>query len=119
MTRAPDAELADSDASMASTRWLKRFRVIYAACIIALSVQTVLASRNWHDHARLLGTAEISGALLFTLARTQLAGTIVLLFVYFAAAVAHAYAGELPVQLVLYAATAVVILRLTRLAGSK
>lgn len=99
-------------------RWLRWFRWIYAACILALSVQTVLSSGGSRDHARLLGTTEIVGALLSAAARTQLAGTMILLAVYFLAAIVHVHAGEVPLQIALYAATAVLSLRLTRLVGS-
>jgi len=81
--------------------------VLYVACIVALSVQTMTDARGLRDHHIWLAALEIIGALLLlSSAALQHVGLVILLAVYAVAAVVTIHAGHLPIYLALYAGTA-------------
>ena len=90
------------------------YRVLYVACIVALSVQTMVAARGVSDHHFWLPVIEIVGALLLLLSRTQRAGLAILLVVYAVAGVVTIHSGHLPVYLLLYAGSAALLVQLER-----
>lgn len=95
-------------------RILTAYRAAFVACIVALSVVTIVRSAGAHAHpehvhAPILGVVEITAALLFLFRRTQVAGVTGLLCVFTLAAVISTASGQAPFHLVLYAASAVAI----------
>jgi hypothetical protein len=113
-TRAPDFPSAGQDSRL--RRWTLAFRAIFVLFIIWASGVTVLEAHAHSVHAghspltlAALGTAEICGALLFLLRRTQLAGLAVLLAVFALAAGMSVLLGDNPLRFFYYAATAMFI----------
>src|SRR5690348_18472896 len=95
-------------------RILTAYRAAFVACIVALSVVTIVRSAGVHAHpehvhALIIGVVEITAALLFLFRRTQVAGVTGLLCVFTLAAVISIASGQAPFHLVLYAASAVAI----------
>jgi hypothetical protein len=97
---------------MTHARALHWYRLTYVACIVALSVQTALGARNFADHHFWLAAIEIGAALLMLARRSQVAGLVLLLAVYAVAAAVTLHLGKSPAHLVLYAASAMLIVRL-------
>lgn len=94
------------------------FGVFYAACIIAMSLATMPHARSLSDHQAWLPAIEIIGAVLLIVGRTRLAGLVILLAVYTFAAVHTVHSGHVPLDLILYAGTAVFIAQSRAAAGS-
>lgn len=97
-------------------RVLAWYRAIYVACIVVLSVQTMLVATSVTDHHFWLAALEIVGAILLLVRRAQLAGLVVLLVVYAIAATHELLRGHSVVSLVLFAASAAAIVLLDGLA---
>jgi hypothetical protein len=87
------------------------FRLLYVACIVALSVQTMVVAKGVLDHHFWLAALEIVGALLLLVATLQRIGLVILLAVYTVAALITIHAGHLPIYLALYAGTAVFLVQ--------
>jgi hypothetical protein len=90
---------------------MKWFRLLYVACIVALSVQTMASATGFHDHHFWLAGLEIVGALALLMPALQGVGLGILLLVYAIAAVITIHAGHLPIYLILYAGTAVFLVQ--------
>ncbi len=91
-----------------SGRW---FRALYVGCIVALSLQAMHGAVSLRDHHAWLPALEILGAVLLLGRRVQRAGLVILLAVYLIAAVVTLHMGHLPLYLVLYAGTAIFLVR--------
>jgi len=87
-----------------SAAWFGPF---YAACIIGLSVQTMLSAHGLRDHHAWLPALEIVGALLLIVRRFRIVGLVILLLVFAIAGVITVHAERVPLYLILYAGTAV------------
>jgi low temperature requirement protein LtrA len=101
------------------SRWTFGFRLIFVAFIVWASARTMVNAHSVSGgHSALalavLGAVEIAGALLFMVRRTQLAGVIVLLLVFGAAAVMAVQLGQVPLGYFYYAATAAFIIAVDR-----
>jgi hypothetical protein len=90
------------------------FRVLYVACIVALSVQAMHGATGLRDHRVWLPALEILGALLLLGRRVQRVGLAILLAVYLIAAAITLHMGHLPIYLLLYAGTAIFLVRSDR-----
>jgi hypothetical protein len=90
------------------------YRVVYSACIIVMSVETAARARNMVDHRFWLGGLEIIGALMLLIRRVQVVGLVILFAVYAVAAVHASVSGEIPAGLVLFAASAWIIVFIDR-----
>jgi hypothetical protein len=98
---------------MTATRVLGAYRATFVACIVALSALTMAHAPREHAHATVVACAEILGALLLLFRRTQRVGLAGLLLVFaLAAVVTVATTRQPPVHLVIYAASAIVIVAL-------
>jgi hypothetical protein len=97
---------------MSPARVLIAYRLVFSALIVISSAQTLI-DESAH-HARLLATAEISGALLLVWHRTQWAGAVLLLLVFATAQVIAASEGEYPTRFLQYAASTLLIVALSR-----
>jgi hypothetical protein len=93
------------------------FGVFYAACIIAMSLMTMPHAKRLSDHQAWLPAIEIIGVVLLIVGRTRLAGLVILLAVYAFAAVHTVHSGHVPLDLILYAGTAVFIAQFRAAAG--
>jgi hypothetical protein len=99
---------------MTPLRALAWYRAIYVACIVELSVETALHADSLSDHHFWLAAIEIGAALLLLFRRTQVPGLVLLLLVYALAGTVTALMGRVPAYLLLYAASALLIVRLDR-----
>jgi hypothetical protein len=90
------------------------YRVVYVACIVIMSVETMAHARNVTDHHFWLGGLEVIGALALLLRRTQLAGLVILLAVYAVVASHTVLTGGIPSAVVLFAASALVVVYVDR-----
>lgn len=90
------------------------FRLLYVGCIVALSLQAMREAVSLRDHHAWLPAFEILGALLLLGRRVQRVGLVILLAVYLLAAVLTLHMGHLPVYLLLYAGTAIFLVRSDR-----
>lgn len=88
------------------------FGVFYAACIIAMSLATMTHAPRLSDHRAWLPAIEIIGAALLIVGRTRLAGLVILLAVYAVVAVHSVHTGGVPLDLILFAGTAVFVAQL-------
>jgi hypothetical protein len=88
------------------------YAVFYAACITAMSIMTMADAESLADHRAWLPAIEIIGVILLLVQRTRMAGMVVLLAVYGFAAIHAIHTGHVPIDLLLYAGTAVFIARL-------
>ena len=79
--------------------------------IVALSLQAMHGAVSLRDHHAWLPALEILGAVLLLGRRVQRAGLVILLAVYLIAAVVTLHMGHLPLYLVLYAGTAIFLVR--------
>jgi hypothetical protein len=82
------------------------YRAIYAACIVYLSVRTMLVATAVTDHHFWLAAIEIIGVVLFLFTTTRRAGFVALLVVYAIAALHDILVGHVPAALILYAVSA-------------
>ena len=84
--------------------------VVLGVVIFVQSTMTVVYSSGWlpgHPksiHLLALGSVEAALAILFLLPRTMRAGALGLLIVLALACVVHAFRGEFPASLIVYAA---------------
>jgi len=95
-------------------RGLAWYRAVYVSCIVVLSVLTMRHARDIVDHHFWLAALEILGAVLLLVRRTQVVGLWILLAVYAAAAIHGVLTGEVPAGLVVFAASAALIVYLDR-----
>lgn len=87
------------------------FRLLYVACIVGLSLQTMVQTHGLTDHHTWLAGLEIVGALLLLGRQLQRIGLALLLIVYAIAAALIVHQGHLPLFLVLYAGTAIFLVQ--------
>jgi hypothetical protein len=64
------------------------------------------------DHRAWLPAIEILGAVLLIVGRTRLVGLVILLIVYAVVAVHNVHSGQVPLDLILFAGTAVFVAQL-------
>ncbi len=88
------------------------YAVFYAVCITGMSILTMADARSLADHRAWLPAIEIIGVILLLVPRARMAGIVVLLAVYGFAAVHAIHKGYVPLDLLLYAGTAVFIAQL-------
>jgi hypothetical protein len=88
------------------------YAMFYAACIAAMSVETMTTATSLRDHQAWLPAIEIMGVVLLVGRRTAIAGVAILLLVYAVVAVHSLHSGHVRLDLVLYAGTAVFIAQL-------
>jgi len=88
------------------------YAVFYAACITAMSIMTMADAQSLADHRAWLPAVEIIGVILLLVPRARMAGMVALLAVYGFAAIHAIHTGHVPLNLLLYAGTAVFIARL-------
>jgi len=98
---------------VSAARLVALYRLVFAALIIAASVQTLLAAHGEHAVLLLAGT-EIAGALILCWRRTQWLGACLLLGVFACAQLLSAMHGEWPTRFLLYAASALLIVTMDR-----
>jgi hypothetical protein len=79
-----------------------------------MSVETVHAAHGIRDHHVWIGSAEAVAALLLLARRTRLAALVALLVVYALVAGVNIASGHVPAYLVVYAASALLIVQLDR-----
>lgn len=96
----------------ATPAWYAAF---YAVCIVAMSVLTMTNAKSISDHRAWLPVIEIIGVVLLLVRRTATAGLVILLVVYGFATIHALHSGHIPLDLVLYAGTAVFIAQLRAL----
>ncbi len=92
---------------MSAAALMAAFRGLFCALLVIASLQTVLGTA--HGHAALLAAAEVLGALLLAVRRTQWLGAWLLLAVFSCAQIAAALASAWPVRFALYGACALLI----------
>lgn len=97
---------------MSPVRILVAYRLAFCVLIIIASAHSLVAEHA--HHIRLLAAAEIAGALLLVWNKTQLAGVTLLLLVFAAAQAIAATEGEYPTRFLQYAASALLIVGLSR-----
>jgi hypothetical protein len=90
-------------------RALAVYRVVFVACIVVMSVRTAWSASRLADHHFWLAAIEVAAALLLLARRTQRGGLALLLVVFAVAAVHGLLTGRVPVDLVLYGASAMAI----------
>jgi len=90
-------------------RALHWYRLLYAACIVLLSVETMWHAKSHTDHRFWLPPIEVLGAALLAIRKTQRPGVIILLAVYAFAVIHTLHDGGAPTGLVLFAGTAIFI----------
>jgi hypothetical protein len=95
-------------------RILTVYRWVFVALIVAASVAAIFASDTHAGHALLLATAEIAGALMLGIRRTQILGAALLMLVLVAAQVLSALQGAWSTHLLQYAASTMFIVLLER-----
>jgi hypothetical protein len=95
-------------------RGLAWYRAIYVSCIVILSVLTMRHARDIFDHHFWLAGLEILGAVLLLLRGTQVVGLWILLAVYAVAATHGVLTGEVPAGLVVFGASAALIVYMDR-----
>jgi hypothetical protein len=88
------------------------YPAFYAACIVGMSILTMVDAQSLSDHRAWLPALEIIGAILLIMRRTTIAGVVILLAVYAFAAIHDLHSGHIPLHLVLFAGTAVLIAQL-------
>jgi hypothetical protein len=88
------------------------YAVFYAACITAMSIMTMADAQSLADHRAWLPAIEIIGVILLLVPRVRMAGMVVLLAVYGFAAIHAIHMGHVPLDLLLFAGTAVFIAQL-------
>jgi len=94
------------------------YRVVYVGCIVVLSAETMRTARAMSDHRFWLAGIEILTALLLLARRTQRVGLVGLLIVYAVVALHAITLGEVPAALVLFAASAILIVSLDARRGT-
>jgi hypothetical protein len=90
---------------------LRWFVPCYAACIVSMSAQTLRQAHGLADHHFWLPIVERLGAVMLAIGATRAAGLVLLLLVYGFALIVRAHHGDFAVDLILYAATAILIYR--------
>jgi hypothetical protein len=95
------------------------YALFYALCITGMSVLTMTTAKSINDHRAWLPVIEIVGVVLLVVRRTAIAGLVVLLAVYGFAAIHSLHSGHIPLDLVLYAGTAVFIAQLRALPAGR
>jgi len=99
---------------MSARGLLCAYRLCYCLLILIASIQTLAAEGAADPHVVPLATAEIAGALLLLVPRTQWLGLTLLLGVFACAQVLAALAAAWPTRFLQYAASALLIVLLDR-----
>jgi hypothetical protein len=99
---------------MRSERILGAYRVIFAATIVALSIETMMQAKGFTDHRFWLAAIEIVASALLLFRRTQRVGLPLLLATFTVAAVHDIVIGHPPFELLLLGASAATIVLLDR-----
>ena len=99
-------------AVLIATRALAIYRYWFSGLLIAASLQSLAHAHG--DHASVLASAEIVGALLLLWRRLRLAAAGILLIVFAAAQVISALEGSWPTHYAQYAASVILIVLLGR-----
>jgi len=102
-----------------AARAINSYLVVYAALIIWASAVTILRAREHQADLVWLGSVEIAAALFFLLRKTRMVDLMLLLAVYVIATVAESVSGGLPIRFLIYAASALLVWRLTSLLGGR
>jgi hypothetical protein len=95
-------------------RALAVYRVVFVGCIVVMSVRTALSATSVADHHFWLAAIEAIAALLLLPRRTQRGGLALLLAVFAAVAAHELLTGGMPIDLVLYGASAIAIVAIDR-----
>lgn len=90
------------------------YRAVYALSIAYLSVETMLGAHGVRDHHLWIGGIEALAALLLLVRRVQVPALAALLAIYALVAVVNIASGHVPAYLVIYAASALLIVQLDR-----
>lgn len=90
------------------------YRFVYAACIAYMSIETVISAHGVLDHHFWIGSAEAAAALLLLYRPLRTAALTTLLVIYALVAGLGIAQGHVPASLILYAASAVLIVQLDR-----
>jgi hypothetical protein len=99
---------------MSARTLLGAYRLCYCVLILIASIQTLAAEGAADSHVVPLATAEIAGALLLLVPRTQWLGLTLLLGVFACAQVLAALSSAWPTRFLQYAASALLIVLLER-----
>jgi hypothetical protein len=99
---------------MSARSLLGAYRLCYCLLILIASIQTLAAEGAADPHVVPLATAEIAGALLLLVPRTQWLGLTLLLGVFACAQVLAALSAAWPTRFLQYAASALLIVLLDR-----
>lgn len=99
---------------MSARTLLGVYRLCYCLLILIASIQTLAADGAADPHVVPLATAEIAGALLLLVPRTQSLGLTLLLGVFACAQVMAALSAAWPTRFAQYAASALLIVLLDR-----
>jgi len=90
------------------------YRLVYVACIAYMSIETARGAHGVTDHHFWIGSAEAAAVLLLLYRPLRAAALTALLATYALAAGVSIASGHVPAYLVLYAASAVLIVQLDR-----
>jgi hypothetical protein len=99
---------------------LRAYRFVFVASIVFVSTKTLLAAHGGagpHAHAGLIAGFEIFAALLFLWPRLEIVAGLGLLGIFAMAFAISLAQGEIPANLIFYAATVLVLWRLNRVAN--
>jgi hypothetical protein len=97
-----------------AARALAVYRVVFVGCIVVMSVRTAASASRVTDHHFWLAAIEAIAALLLLPRRTQRGGLALLLAVFAGVAVHGLLTGQMPIELVLYGASAITIVAIDR-----
>ena len=105
--------------ALTAARALALYRLLFAGYIVVSSARTLLQAGGVHSGhivgvLILLASIEIAAALVFPYRRTRRAAGTALLLVFTAGFALGLALGEVPLQLVLYAGTVLLLLTLER-----
>lgn len=90
------------------------YRFVYVACIAYMSIETVRGAHGVSNHHFWIGSAETAAVLLLLYRPLRVAAFVALLAIYALAAGLSIASGEIPARLILYAASAMLIMQLDR-----
>jgi hypothetical protein len=96
---------------MSQALLLRVYRCVFAALIMAASLQALLTKAH---HAAVLAPLEICGALLFLWRRTQVAGASLLLLVFALSGTITIAHSQWPTHLLQYAASTIFLVLIDR-----
>lgn len=99
---------------MTAIRPVVWYRLVYVACIVYLSIETAVGARGLADHHLWIGSAEAVAAAMLLFRAVRYFGLAALLVIYALVAGTTVAAGHVPAHLIIYAASAVLIVQLDR-----